>query len=116
MGPQAEHGAVRRVALAVRHYATLTLQRYRKLHVYGKVGPSLKLTYARLDTAISDFQVAVVALILFYIALITAILVVTPARIAQALYDVAQDFSSRPYGWILLMGLVGTHFGHVIYL
>lgn len=47
MGPQGEHGAIRRAALVVRHYATLTLQRYRGLHIYGKVGFPVKLAYTR---------------------------------------------------------------------
>ena len=56
-----------------------------------------------------SLQLLVTALILFYIALVAAIIVITPARIAQALYDFAQTFSHESYGWILLVCFVGMY-------
>jgi len=41
-------------------------------------------------------------LVLFYISLAAVIVVVSPARIAQALYDRADLLASSRYGWLLL--------------
>ncbi|VDC02561.1 unnamed protein product [Peniophora sp. CBMAI 1063] len=45
-------------------------------------------------------------LCLFYGALIAFIVIVTPARIGQFLYDTAQRISGHPLGWLLLTGMI----------
>ncbi|KAJ8590295.1 hypothetical protein M405DRAFT_737049 [Rhizopogon salebrosus TDB-379] len=43
-------------------------------------------------------------ILFFYASLIAFIVVVTPARIAQFTYDIAQDLRRLPYGSVLLIG------------
>ncbi|KZS97757.1 Golgi apparatus membrane protein TVP38 [Sistotremastrum niveocremeum HHB9708] len=45
-------------------------------------------------------------LIVFHIVLFTALIVFTPARLAQALYDSAQELEHIPYGWLILVGII----------
>jgi len=47
-------------------------------------------------------------LVVFYIALSAFFIVVTPARIFQSLYDLAQRLSHHPLGWLALGGIVGS--------
>ncbi|KAF7983867.1 hypothetical protein HWV62_18200 [Athelia sp. TMB] len=46
------------------------------------------------------------ATIVFYIALTTFFIVVTPARIFQWLYDLAHNLSKLPFGWVALGGII----------
>ncbi|KAF8895926.1 Golgi apparatus membrane protein TVP38 [Mucidula mucida] len=62
------------------------LRRYQKLHVFGK--------------AFIWFLIA------FYICMGAFILVVTPGRIAQFLYDQAERLAHMPLGWLLLAGAI----------
>lgn len=48
------------------------------------------------------------ATIIFYIALTTFFIVVTPARIFQWLYDLAHNLSKLPFGWVALGGIIRT--------
>jgi len=41
-------------------------------------------------------------LALFYVCLVAAIVVITPSRIAQALYDAAQSLRRQKFGWLVL--------------
>ncbi len=50
---------------------------------------------------------AVWALAIFYVALITFLLWVGPDRIAQAMYDFAQRISHLQFGWMILAGMIG---------
>ncbi|KAF8640059.1 hypothetical protein AX17_001301 [Amanita inopinata Kibby_2008] len=64
----------------------LALRRYRSLHVYGKVFIWL--------------------LILFYASLGAFIIVVTPSRIAQFLYDQARKLAATRFGWLALCAAI----------
>ncbi|KZP32856.1 Golgi apparatus membrane protein TVP38 [Athelia psychrophila] len=46
------------------------------------------------------------ASVVFYIALTTFFIVVTPSRIFQWLYDLAHNLSKLPYGWLALGGII----------
>ncbi|KAK0486917.1 Golgi apparatus membrane protein TVP38 [Armillaria luteobubalina] len=71
------------------------LHRYRNLHVYGKVFIWL--------------------LMLFYLCLGAFIVVVSPSRIAQFLYDQASRLSHMRLGWLILTGaIVGVSFPPLI--
>lgn len=50
---------------------------------------------------------AIWALALFYVTLITFLLWVGPDRIAQAMYDFAQEISHLRFGWAILGGMIG---------
>jgi len=47
-------------------------------------------------------KLLIFAVILFYCVLVAAIVVITPARIAQMFYDVGQRIREHPLGWLLL--------------
>ncbi|KAI0036038.1 Golgi apparatus membrane protein TVP38 [Vararia minispora EC-137] len=47
----------------------------------------------------------VLSLALFYSALLTLVVIITPARIGQFLYDTAQKISGHPLGWLLLTAM-----------
>ncbi|KAF5364218.1 hypothetical protein D9756_000716 [Leucocoprinus leucothites] len=66
----------------VKHYLTLAFRRYQKLHVFGKL--------------------VIWLVVLFYICLGAFIIVVTPARIFQYLYDKAKELSETSWGWLAL--------------
>ncbi|KAK0242727.1 Golgi apparatus membrane protein TVP38 [Armillaria nabsnona] len=71
------------------------LHRYRNLHVYGKVFIWL--------------------LMLFYLCLGAFVVVVSPSRIAQFLYDQASRLSHMRLGWLILTGaIVGVSFPPLI--
>ncbi|KAF9568959.1 Golgi apparatus membrane protein TVP38 [Agrocybe pediades] len=63
-------------------YAKLGFNRYRKLHVLGKLFIWL--------------------VILFYICMGITIIVLTPARISQFLYDKAKALASTRFGWLII--------------
>jgi len=67
-----------------KHYARTSWHRYKKLHLYGKL--------------------AIWCLALFYLALGSFLIAVGPDRIAQTMYDLAQDISHLRFGWLLLGG------------
>lgn len=48
------------------------------------------------------------SLVVFYIVLATVFIVLTPARIFQWFYDLAQKLSSLRFGWLALGGIVGS--------
>ncbi|KAF8812349.1 Golgi apparatus membrane protein TVP38 [Phlegmacium glaucopus] len=70
----------------VKTYAKYSLDRYRKLHIYGKAFIWL--------------------LLMFYICTGAFILIVTPARIAQYAYDKARLLAATPFGWLALGFLI----------
>ncbi|KAK7470751.1 Tlg2-vesicle protein [Stygiomarasmius scandens] len=79
----------------VKRYTKFLFLRYQGLHAYGKV--------------------AIWFVVLFYIASGTFIIVVTPARIFQALYDFAEKLASLPSGWLVLAAaLVAVSFPPMI--
>lgn len=45
-------------------------------------------------------------ILFFYVCLAAFIVVVTPARIAQFMYDIAQDIRRLPYGYVILIGVM----------
>ncbi|KII94741.1 hypothetical protein PLICRDRAFT_190301 [Plicaturopsis crispa FD-325 SS-3] len=73
---------------------------YRKIAWdYAKRAPGALLRRYR---ALNPWGKLVVWLwILFEIALLTFIIIVTPSRIAQYLYDLAQRLSHNPFGWLI---------------
>jgi hypothetical protein len=60
-------------------------------------------------------QLVILATILFYCGLVAFIVVVTPARIAQTLYDWGQRIREHPLGWLLLATLIRS-FATCIYI
>ncbi|KAJ3574056.1 hypothetical protein NP233_g2029 [Leucocoprinus birnbaumii] len=66
----------------VKHYVTLAFRRYQKLHFFGKLFIWL--------------------VILFYILLAAFVIIVTPARVFQYLYDRAKQLSGTKWGWLAL--------------
>jgi len=67
---------------SINHYRALAMQRYRKLHIYGKLFLWL--------------------VALFYVCLVALVIVVTPSRIAQYLYDRARMLAQFRFGWLVL--------------
>ncbi|KAJ7904422.1 Golgi apparatus membrane protein TVP38 [Mycena olivaceomarginata] len=67
-----------------------TFRRYQKLPFYGKASCSIALIW--LWT-------------LFEICLVIAIVLITPSRVAQFMYDNAEKLANYPFGW-LLVGLI----------
>ncbi|KDQ64854.1 hypothetical protein JAAARDRAFT_28501 [Jaapia argillacea MUCL 33604] len=63
-------------------YAKLTWKRYSRLSLHGKL--------------------LIWFLTFFYISLIAAVVVITPARIGQFFYDLAQKISHYQFGWLVL--------------
>ncbi|PPQ92385.1 hypothetical protein CVT25_008735 [Psilocybe cyanescens] len=81
--------SVQRLAAPVaflKKYATYALNRYRKLHFYGKLFIWL--------------------VVFFDLCLVALIIVVTPARIAQVSHDKAILLASTRFGWLALGGLM----------
>ncbi|KAF9452459.1 Golgi apparatus membrane protein TVP38 [Macrolepiota fuliginosa MF-IS2] len=70
----------------VKHYLKWALRRYQKLHPLGKL------------------FIWLVAL--FYICLGAFIIIVTPARIAQYLYDKAKVLAETRYGWLSIGAMI----------
>ncbi|PFH51430.1 hypothetical protein AMATHDRAFT_74980 [Amanita thiersii Skay4041] len=68
----------------IKHCLSLALHRYRTLHIYGKIFIWL--------------------VVLFYICLAAIILILTPSRIAQFLYDHARKLAETEFGWLALLG------------
>ncbi|KAJ2931664.1 hypothetical protein H1R20_g5462, partial [Candolleomyces eurysporus] len=64
----------------VKYYGGLALARYRKLHLFGKL--------------------LIWLVILFYICIGIFVVIVTPARIAQFLYDKAKLLAATRLGWL----------------
>ncbi|KAI0796582.1 Golgi apparatus membrane protein TVP38 [Abortiporus biennis] len=81
-----EQSRVGWVAGLTRHYLRTTWQRYKKLHLYGKL--------------------FIWGLALFYISLATFLIIVGPDRIGQTMYDLAQKISHLKFGWLLLGGIL----------
>ncbi|KDR83846.1 hypothetical protein GALMADRAFT_219675 [Galerina marginata CBS 339.88] len=73
-----------RPVAVLKAYAKYGLNRYRKLHIFGKLFIWL--------------------LVLFYLCMGLFIIVVTPARIAQYFYDKARILASKRFGWLALAG------------
>jgi hypothetical protein len=59
---------------------------------------------------IPRFQTAVCSILLFYACLIIFIVLVTPSRIAQFMYDLTQGIRRIPYGSFIIMAVVGAPF------
>ncbi|THV08653.1 Golgi apparatus membrane protein TVP38 [Dendrothele bispora CBS 962.96] len=70
----------------VKRYMKFFLVRYQGLHIYGKI--------------------AIWCIILFDTAIAAAIIIITPARIFQALYDFAEKLASLPFGWLVLASAI----------
>ncbi|KAG5716556.1 Golgi apparatus membrane protein TVP38 [Termitomyces sp. T112] len=70
----------------LKEYVSIVYRKYRSLHILGK-------TFIWL-------------IVLFYICFGTFIIVVTPARIAQYLYDQAQLLAETHFGWLVLASLL----------
>ncbi|KAF8484949.1 Golgi apparatus membrane protein TVP38 [Russula ochroleuca] len=70
----------------LKHHAASSLLHFRKLSIRGKL--------------------LVFALILFNCVLVALIVIVTPTRIAQSLYDLGQRTREHPLGWLLLATLI----------
>jgi len=70
----------------LKHYTLSSARRFEKLSISGKL--------------------VILATILFYCGLVALIVVVTPARIAQAFYDWGQKIREHPLGWLLLATLI----------
>ncbi|KAF8076288.1 Golgi apparatus membrane protein TVP38 [Lyophyllum atratum] len=70
----------------IKHYGRIAGRRYMDLHIFGKVFIWLVL--------------------LFYICIGSFVVVVTPARIAQFLYDNARKLAATPFGWLGLAGAI----------
>ncbi|KAG6918923.1 Tlg2-vesicle protein [Tephrocybe rancida] len=68
----------------IKEYASIVFQRYKGLHILGKIFIWL--------------------VILFYISFGAFVVVVTPARIAQYLYDHARMLAEMRFGWLALAG------------
>jgi len=51
-------------------------------------------------------KLLIFALALFYCVLVALIIIITPARIAQTLYDWGQRIREHPLGWLLLATLI----------
>ncbi|KAI0003068.1 Golgi apparatus membrane protein TVP38 [Russula compacta] len=66
----------------LKHHVLSSSSRFRKLPTRGKL--------------------LVFAIILFYCVLVALIVIVTPARIVQTLYDLGQRTREHPLGWLLL--------------
>jgi hypothetical protein len=47
-------------------------------------------------------QLLIFAVILFYCVLVAAVVIITPARIAQTSYDLGQRVREHTLGWVLL--------------
>ncbi|EIN10723.1 Golgi apparatus membrane protein TVP38 [Punctularia strigosozonata HHB-11173 SS5] len=88
MGPSdaADSSLLQRTRSFARKAPSTLWRKYRALHPAGKL--------------------ALVFLILFYVALGTFIIVVRPGRIAQYLYDLAQKIARYPYGWLILGAVI----------
>ncbi|KAI0069091.1 Golgi apparatus membrane protein TVP38 [Artomyces pyxidatus] len=67
------------------HHVRAGLHRFAKLSLVGKL--------------------VIGFLVTFYIALLIAIIVISPARIGQFMYDTGQKIRSHQWGWALLAGL-----------
>ncbi|KAF9498443.1 Golgi apparatus membrane protein TVP38 [Pleurotus eryngii] len=80
----ADPSLARRSFKFIRVYGGYTLGRYQKLHARNKA--------------------LIWLLILFYICIGIAVLVITPGRIAQFLYDKATWLASTRFGWMALFG------------
>ncbi|KAG6855104.1 Tlg2-vesicle protein [Blastosporella zonata] len=76
--------ALRSALPIMKDYAGIVFRRYKALHVLGKAFIWL--------------------VILFYICFGTFVIVVTPARIAQYLYDQARLLAETRFGWLALAG------------
>ncbi|CAA7259670.1 unnamed protein product [Cyclocybe aegerita] len=70
----------------IKKYARYTFNRYRALHIFGKLFIWL--------------------VILIYVCMGAFIVVVTPARIAQYLYDKARILASTRLGWLAISGAI----------
>ncbi|PPQ69568.1 hypothetical protein CVT26_001570 [Gymnopilus dilepis] len=82
-------------------YPQHALHRYQRLHILGKV---CTIT-ASLKPALQQvlfLQLFIWCLVLFYICLGAFIVIVTPARIFQFLYDEARILASARFGWLAL--------------
>lgn len=90
MGPpdEALPSAPRRTFALARSLPGHVFRKYRAMHPAGKL--------------------AIVFLVLFYIALGTFIIIIRPARIAQFMYNLAQRLSHHPLGWLMLGGIIGA--------
>ena len=53
-------------------------------------------------------QIFLLCSLAIYIAIPTVFIVFGPDRIGQALYNLAQKISHLPYGWLILLGVLGT--------
>ncbi|KAF8221720.1 Golgi apparatus membrane protein TVP38 [Tricholoma matsutake] len=70
----------------IKYYANIVFRRYKALHIFGKIFIWLVM--------------------LFYICLGTFIIVVTPSRIAQYLYDHARLLAETRFGWLAMGGAI----------
>ncbi|KAM6495971.1 Golgi apparatus membrane protein TVP38 [Amanita muscaria] len=89
------HSKVKNAWSLLKLYTNFVFQKYKKLHLYGKA--------------------LIWALILFYACIGALIILITPSRIAQYLYDQAAHLASTNFGWLVLIaGLVVVSFPPLI--
>jgi hypothetical protein len=92
----------------VKHYCGIVLHRYQKIYIYGKVKTPL-FSFNQVNERPSRFaQITIWLLMLFYICTGAFIVVVTPNRIAQYLYDCARSLALARFGWLALGGAIGA--------
>ncbi|KAJ7638724.1 Golgi apparatus membrane protein TVP38 [Roridomyces roridus] len=84
--PQAEGSRLKSYLAVLKALPGAAFRRYKGLPLYGKVLFWLW--------------------ILFEIALLTALIVITPSRVAQFLYDKAEKLAQLPLGWLVVGSLV----------
>ncbi|ESK97656.1 golgi apparatus membrane protein tvp38 [Moniliophthora roreri MCA 2997] len=82
MAAAAAAGKASNLWSSFKYYLSATFRRYQRLHVYGKVFIWLAL--------------------LFYICIGVFVVIVSPSRIAQFLYDQATKLAETPVGWLIL--------------
>ncbi len=87
----------------LRHHIASAHRRFQKLSIRGKV--SSRSLYSFCDER-SPSQLLIFAIVLFYCVLVALIIIVTPARIAQTIYDWGQRIREHPLGWLLLAALI----------
>ncbi|KAL0949723.1 hypothetical protein HGRIS_009763 [Hohenbuehelia grisea] len=81
-----ESSTVQRLFQTAKSYGKYLVHRYQKLHIYGKAFIWL--------------------IVFFYICTGIAVVVITPSRIAQFLYDKARSLATLKFGWLALAAAI----------
>jgi len=85
-GLEIQNNWIRRGSQSGKRYAGIALRRYQGLHIYGKL--------------------LIWLLVFFYAIVLAVIVVVTPSRIAQFLYDRAHEINQWRLGWLVIGGAI----------